>query len=140
MNAIAGATRNLEVAAELVEQCWDPPRPDVFARFTTNAKSRFIFEAFALAFPDARLEVTWLVGDDRRVAIGGRLLGTHRGPWRDVPPTGRTVDVACVFTLAIEDGVVIDTATVSDSFALAEQVGAVAPLGPRACQLFEQSR
>lgn len=130
------ATAHLELATALLERCWNPPRPDEFASFTSDAKSQLMFRSLATAFPDARLSVTWIVADDRRAVVGARMRGTHQGPWRDVPATGRAVDVAVTVMLAFDDGVVVDTAAVTDSLALAEQLGAVAPLGPRACEVF----
>ncbi len=134
MDTTTDATRNLMLATDFVKECWDPPRPQAFARFTTSEQAVSLFAAFAAAFPDARLEVRWTVADDRRVALGGRLCATHLGPWRDVAATGRPITVTCAMSFAIDAGAIVDVAVVNDSLAIAEQIGAVPPLGPRACE------
>jgi hypothetical protein len=126
-----------ELATRLVASCFDPPRPDAFARFCSDERARYLFSATAAAFPDARFQITWVVADSGRVAIGGRLDGTHRGAWRGVPATGRRFDIAGVVLLDVVDGVVVAMRSVTDSLALAEQLGAVEPLEPPACRRFD---
>lgn len=128
-----------ELATELVQACFDPPRPDAFAQYCTDGQARFIFKSFATAFPDARFEIEWVVADDGRAVVGGRIRGTHLGIWRDVPHTGRRIDVATTLFLALADGNVVAVRSLTDSLALAEQIGAVRPLGPRACQVYDGS-
>jgi hypothetical protein len=136
--ALRPATRrNIELATELVQRCFGPARPEEFARFTDNERARFMFAATAAAFPDARLSVDWMTADDRRVAIGGRFCATHGGEWRGVGATGRRVDVMCIATLAVVNERVVDVSVVTDSLTMAEQLGAVQPLAPKACQVYD---
>jgi ketosteroid isomerase-like protein len=142
-NAFTGAApsarvqANLDFATEVLSSCFDPARPDEFARFCTDERGRFMFAAFADAFPDARFRVDWVVADERRVVLGGRIVATHEGDWRGVAPTGRPIDVATVSSFTVADGQAIDVAVSTDSLLIAEQIGAVEPFGPKACQLFE---
>src|SRR4051794_370303 len=50
-------------------------------------------DAFITGLPDARLEVTSVVDDGRRVVMEGLFIGTNTGPLRtpngELPPTGR---------------------------------------------------
>lgn len=49
--------------------------------------------AFTTGFPDARLEVSTIVDDGRRVVMEGHFVGTNTGPLLtpagELPPTGR---------------------------------------------------
>ncbi len=128
-------TRNLDLVTALVMECWDPVSPGAFARFTSEQPLVDTFTAVAQTFPDARLQVAWTVADDRRAAIGGRFHATHLGTWRGVDATGLAIDVACTLSFTIADGVVVDMTSLTDSLALAEQIGVVAPFGPRPCEL-----
>lgn len=55
------------------------------------------FQVFWQAFPDARLEVGHLIGEDSSAAAEGLLSGTHSGvlqtPNGEVPATGRHVEL-----------------------------------------------
>jgi len=66
-------------------------------------------------------------------------VATHTGSWRGVPPTGRSIDVATVSSLAVADGKVVDVSVSTDSLSIAEQIGAVEPFGPKACQVFQRA-
>ncbi len=132
----AAVLRNLELAGDLVAACFDPPRPDEFARFCIDERGRFMFASFAAAFPDARLHVDWTVAAADRVVIGGRMAATHAGRWRGIEATGNHVGVATVASLGIAAGHVVDLSVVSDSLSIAEQIGAVEPVAPPACRLF----
>jgi hypothetical protein len=132
----AAVLRNRELARELVAACFDPPRPDEFARFCIDERGRFVFASFAAAFPDARLYVEWTVAAPDRVVIGGRMAATHSGAWRGIAASGKHVGVATVASLGIAAGRVVDVSIVSDSLSIAEQIGAVAPFAPPACRHF----
>jgi steroid delta-isomerase-like uncharacterized protein len=137
--SITRAQANRIVAERLVQACFDPVRPAEFDRFTADERARFIFAAFGEAFPDARLRVDSMTADERRVVVGGSMEGTHLGPWRGVAASGRRVDVMVVATLTFEDGRITGISVVTDSLALAEQIGVVEPLAPKACQLYDQA-
>lgn len=55
------------------------------------------------AFPDARFEGESLVSGER-VALIWTMRGTHRGPFLNVPATGREVEIRGVSVLAIANG------------------------------------
>jgi hypothetical protein len=131
----ASATRNRAIAERIVEECVNPPSPADLARFTASPRVLGIFTAFANAFPDAHFTVEWMTADESRVVTGGRVAATHRGDWRGVAATGRAVDFMTVVTVEVDRDAVIDMRVVSDSLAIAEQIGAVEGLGPKACEL-----
>ncbi len=45
------------------------------------------------AFPDFVFVAEATHHADRTVIVEGRITGTHRGPWADIPPTGNPIDV-----------------------------------------------
>ena len=44
-------------------------------------------------FPDFHAAIDRLHHGDSVVAAEIRMLGTHRGPWAGIPPTGRRIEV-----------------------------------------------
>ena len=61
---------------------------------------------FQEAFPDLRLEVTQLLGNETSAAAEGTLAGTHDGvlhtPGGDIAPTGRAVELRWAAVYATE--------------------------------------
>ena len=70
---------------------------------------RGYYAASRAAFPDQRNEVLAVHHADDAVVVEFDLLGTHRGPFLGVPPTGRafTCRMAAVFVFA-GDGIVCE--------------------------------
>lgn len=123
------------LAAQLIDECLNPPAPGALRAYADAEHVLATFTGFSQAFPDARLDVEWIVADADCVAIGGRISATHGGPWRSVTATGRRVVFAMTLMLELDGGKVTDVRTVVDTLAVAEQIGAVEALGPPACRL-----
>src|ERR1044071_8571829 len=52
---------------------------------------RHFYSAIRSAVPDARYEVDDLIAEDDKVVVRWRLLGTHKGVFGGIPPTGRAI-------------------------------------------------
>jgi predicted ester cyclase len=127
--------RQRQLALDLLAGCLDPVRPEAITACTTSPRVSALLGGLAESFPDASFTAEWVVTEGDRVALGGRFRGTHRGPWRGVPASGHRVEAAVAISLVLVDGLVEDMTVTTDSLAVAEQIGAVAPFGPKACQL-----
>ena len=58
---------------------------------------------FRASFPDVHMEIVELIAEDDKVVGRFRCSGTHLGPWRGQPPTGRrfeNVDEVYFFCLS----------------------------------------
>jgi steroid delta-isomerase-like uncharacterized protein len=95
--------------------------------FTGRNGFRRFMERFANAFPDMRKEVTNQVASEDQVVFEVRLRGTHHGPLRtpegEIPPTGKTVDLAAIEVIRIVDGKVAALRSYSDTETLMRQLG-----------------
>lgn len=49
----------------------------------------------ALASADVELHLDDVIASDERVAVRGRVTGTHRESLLDLAPTGRSFEIAC---------------------------------------------
>lgn len=66
-----------------------------------------VLEYFAesrTAFPDQRNELIALHHADDSIVVEFKLLGTHRGPFRGLPATGRSFEVQCIAVFQFDDG------------------------------------
>jgi steroid delta-isomerase-like uncharacterized protein len=60
------------------------------------------------AFPDVRFHVEDEVQSREKVAARVTFTGTHRGQWKDLPPTGRVVRVSEMFLCRLVDGRLVE--------------------------------
>jgi steroid delta-isomerase-like uncharacterized protein len=82
-----------------------------------------IADDFRTAFPDLRVTVDLIVGEDDFVVGRWTATGTHRGPWAGVEPTGRKVSFSAVNVCRFENGRVVEIWNHRDDFGLSEQIG-----------------
>ena len=60
------------------------------------------------AFPDFVFEPTRVSPTTDAVLVEGRFTGTHLGPWRGLPPTGRKVDFAMCLVFEFEGAAMVN--------------------------------
>ncbi|GAB2919508.1 ester cyclase [Streptomyces mayteni] len=90
-----------------------------------------VWETLLRAFPDLQVRVEDVIAEGDRVAIRNTVSGTHRGEYRGLPPTGRTVSYGEMFVFRFVDGRVAEIWGVVDVLAQLRQLGAL-PDGPAA--------
>jgi steroid delta-isomerase-like uncharacterized protein len=88
--------------------------------------------ALFAGFPDIVLEPL-AVGqlDDRRVAAHWRMCGTHNGPFRNIPPTGRKVELEGASILEIDGDRLRSARVYFDSRSIPERLGMQVIVQPR---------
>jgi steroid delta-isomerase-like uncharacterized protein len=77
------------------------------------------------AFPDLHYTVDDLVADGDRVAVRWHWTGTHRGPFRGFPPTGKTVSNSGTGIFRLRDGKIVGADLETDRLGFLEQIGVV---------------
>ena len=90
------------------------------------------FRMYISAFPNLRLDAQDVLVSGDKVVARTRATGTHRGGFRGMPATGKSIDVQLIDILRCgDDGLVYEHWGVFDALAMMQQLGAV-PDGPRA--------
>ena len=88
------------------------------------ATAREWFGAFRASFPDVHMEIVEMVAEGDRVVGRFTCSGTHEGPWRGHPPTGkRFEDVDEVYFFRIVDGRIASGWGLEDTLTRFEQLG-----------------
>jgi predicted ester cyclase len=87
----------------------------------TREQWRGFSEGFYRSFPDGRHEHEVIVAGDRAIEIG-RYVGTHRGDFQGIAPTGRRVSFGYIGVTRVVDGKVVDQQVEIDSAALMQQL------------------
>jgi predicted ester cyclase len=76
------------------------------------------------AFPDAAATLDDLVAEGDRVVFRLTIRGIHRGPFREIPPTGRHVTVSFLGVVRISDGKFVEEWGGLDLYDLRQQLQA----------------
>lgn len=74
-------------------------------------------------FPDMHEAIEFMIAEGDRVASRFHLTGTHLGPFYDLAPTGRRVDIHGIDLLRIADGRIVDWVYQEDTLGLFLQLG-----------------
>lgn len=76
-------------------------------------------------FPDLRITVEDLIGEEEKVAWRLSVTGTHEGEFRGVPPTGTEVTFAAQYIFEFRDRKIVRRWTNFDRLGVLVQLGAV---------------
>ncbi|HET7036989.1 MAG TPA: ester cyclase [Thermomicrobiaceae bacterium] len=90
---------------------------------TGPAGFKDVIAMFTAAFPDMRVELAEVVGQDDRVATRGTVRGTHQGEFMGIPATGRAVAIEYIDIWRLEDGQAIENWAQLDLLGLLRQLG-----------------
>lgn len=88
---------------------------------------RDYYSAIRSAVPDARYEVDDLIAEGDRVVVRWRLVGTHKGAFRGIAPTGRPIVLKGIAIYRVEGGELMERWVVSDLYGALEEIQAPSP-------------
>jgi len=93
-----------------------------------DALKQFV-RTWLTAFPDAQLKIEHQVGEGDHVATRWTFMGTHRGNFRGIPPTGKPITMGAMYFYRIANNKVVEIRAIVDILSLLRQLGAVPPVG-----------
>ena len=76
------------------------------------------------AFPDLEVKVEEMLGEGDKVVTRARVRGTHLGPFRGIPATGKKVEWSVIAIDRVVDGKRVEGWSQHDIVGLLEQLGA----------------
>ncbi len=83
------------------------------------------------AFPDISFGYDRMVAEGDLVVVLGKILGTHRGSYDGISPTGNKVEIKYTSTYRIADGKVVEAWSSMDWLGLMQQIGAIPSSPPK---------
>jgi steroid delta-isomerase-like uncharacterized protein len=86
---------------------------------------REFFRALARAFPDAHFDPEYLVADDDHVCVAYTVTGTHKGPFHDIPATGKRIEVRGLQLGRFENAEIVERWGSTDELGIMQQIGAM---------------
>ena len=119
------------------EQIWNQKDASGIERFIAPAYRGFDAEALiagiagykehfatlTAAFPDLRLTIEVLLEGDGRAAARYVAEATHRGPFGEIPPTGKRVHVTGIELIRTRNRQIIEGHANADTLGLLTQIG-----------------
>ena len=66
------------------------------------------FKVFATAFPDGTHAIHDLIAEGDRVVVRVSGIGTHKGEFKGIPPTGKPVEMTGIVIYRIERGKIVE--------------------------------
>ena len=109
---------------------FDHPRYEIIPTgdvFDGPEEVRRYFEDTRTAFPDQRNELLALHHTDAGVIVEFTLRGTHRGPLRGIPPTGKQFECRTVAFFLFEGDRLVCERVYFDAATILSQLGLIAP-------------
>ena len=94
---------------------------------TTHGREQIgrVFQTYFVAFPDMEMHQGDVLIDGDRAAVFATFIGTDRGGFMGMAPTGRRVNIPVVFLYEFQDGKIIRDRRVYDFTGVLLQVGAL---------------
>ena len=80
---------------------------------------------FLTAFPDLELTTEDLIAEGDKVVVRWSAHGTHRGPLRNLKPTGKHMKVTGVAIYRFVDNKVAEGWALNDTLGMMQQLGAI---------------
>jgi steroid delta-isomerase-like uncharacterized protein len=130
------SARNKKVVHRFFEEVWNQGRVDlikerVAADYVGHALSeirgptgtRQFVAALRTAFPDTHYTIDDELADGDRVVHRWTMRGTHEGPFRGIPATGKEVALTGISIYRVADGKLVEGWTSADMLALLHQLG-----------------
>ena len=77
------------------------------------------------AFPDLRVRFEDQIAEGDKVTIRWTALGTHKGEFQGMPPTGRQMTMTAMTLARIANGKIVEAWTERDTLGMLQQLGAM---------------
>jgi predicted ester cyclase len=120
-----GLEANKDRVRAMIDQVWNAGRPERLADFFSGAtrdEAAGLHQMLTDAFPDLHVQLEDMVAEADRVVTRLTFTGTHRGPFRDIAPTGRRISFGAIRIYRLADGKVTETWAYQDSLGLVQQL------------------
>ena len=81
-----------------------------------------LFERYATAFPDFRLEIKYMIAEEDRVVAGYSFVGTNTGSFAGFPPSGCKLSVPGVMIIRLAGLKIVEQCLIWDSLGPLRQI------------------
>ena len=133
------AMENRAIVGRLYEEVWNQRRTELLGELISPShalldhnmsgseigpeayKRRFLM--FLKGFPDLRITIEDIVGENEKIVAAWTISGTHRGEFLGVPATNKIVSVDGITISHLANGKIIDSQVMWDQLGLMKNLG-----------------
>ncbi len=121
--------RRLELVDEIISPSHALHDPNVSGSAVGPEAYKRQVTRFITAFPDLRLTIEDMVGENEKLAVAWTISGTHKGEFMGIPATNKKVSVDGITINHIVNAKIMDSYISWDAWGAMQQLGVVPALG-----------
>ncbi len=121
--------RRLELVDEIISPSHALHDPNVSGSAVGPEAYKRQVTRFITAFPDLRLTIEDIVGENEKLAVAWTISGTHKGEFMGIPATNKKVSVDGITINHIVNAKIMDSYISWDAWGAMQQLGVVPALG-----------
>ncbi len=121
--------RRLELVDEIISPSHAIHDPTVSGSAVGPEAYKRQVTRFITAFPDLRLTIEDIVGENEKLAVAWTISGTHRGEFMGITATNKKVSVDGITINHIVNAKIMDSYISWDAWGAMQQLGVVPALG-----------
>ncbi len=121
--------RRLELVDEIISPSHAIHDPTVSGSAVGPEAYKRQVTRFITAFPDLRLTIEDMVGENEKLAVAWTISGTHKGEFMGIPATNKKVSVDGITINHIVNAKIMDSYISWDAWGAMQQLGVVPALG-----------
>ncbi|HEY9622851.1 MAG TPA: ester cyclase [Crinalium sp.] len=115
--------KNLDALDDLLTSDYVWHEPSTVSDLQGVPRARQFLLSYFTAFPDYQVVIDDIISEDDRVAVRWTAYGTHQGPLKGIPPTGKSIKLPGISILRIREGKCSEYWTSLDNFLLLSELG-----------------
>ncbi len=100
-----------------------PKSDDACRKWTSDEQLIGHIAFFESIFPRYEIYADEMTAEGDRVVVRARMRGTHSGPFQNIPPTGKIVEMPFSICYTIKDGLITHHWLIADQALLMQQLG-----------------
>ncbi len=117
--------RRLELVDEIISPSHALHDPNVSGSAVGPEAYKRQVTRFITAFPDLRLTIEDIVGENEKLAVAWTISGTHKGEFMGIPATNKNVSVDGITINHIVNAKIMDSYISWDAWGMMQQLGVV---------------
>ncbi|GAA4899540.1 hypothetical protein LX16_0743 [Stackebrandtia albiflava] len=124
----AGSSGDLDSIERAVDEAFTPDavfHTPVPTDVPASVAVKRVWQMLLRAFPDIRVEVQDVIGEGDRMVFRNTVTATHRGEYRGIAPTGRSVEYEEIFIVRLAGDRIAEIWGVVDVYSQLRQLGAI---------------
>ena len=115
---------NKDLVMRYLEALSGKPKPESLLReYLEDEELIEHILATEISFPEYELIPEDILADGDLVAVRARFIGIHRGPFADLEPTGKRIDMEAFVNYRITNKKIVDHWMIMDSTEMLKQLG-----------------